>query len=587
MQFLLILFLITTLYSKDFSVIIHQPFDAELFDVTEDYDRTISAIGVSKKFKAQTNTQETFTNAFDFLESNSQQYGSQMHLIKVDEDANVLLSKTAKLTKFNTAVSLKKTPTNGYFVGGYTMDGSLLVAKLNTHAKVIRSVLFGTKNFDRMRKILLLSDGGILAIGSSTTSRDTNDAMFETGLGNNDIFITRFDPQLHMLWSKKYGTCHDDVGIDAAEAFDGTLIILSTTSYEGHRNVSLMRLSENGDRIWLKHFQNPTFVIPTRIITLRDTNFLISLIEYDKKRKEHIRLIKFDLYNNILADVTTKLKNPSALYDIAEFSNGEIMGVGYTKKGGNTDALAILFDADLHKKRSHHYGTKNYDIFHALTILHNSKVAAVGIHTDTTSQEANMWLVTLNKDTTLTSITPQKKYTYTNKTPHNFYKKNISIDKSSFYQELHKLFQQEITNKQLTLSQDLTLTLNSPSLLFQAGQYQLSQKQKQFLQSFFRKLIPFLKQHKNEIEALQVNGHTSTEWKNTSSKKGYLKNMKLSQNRALSVIEYLVTTQNTKELRWLSKLLEGDGKSYKEQIVQNHKEDKTHSRRVSFKLIVP
>jgi len=571
MRFFLILFLFTTLYSKDFSIIVHQPFDAELFDVTEDYDRTISAIGVSKKFKQTNTSQENYTNAFDFLESTSQKYGSQMHLLKVDETGTILLSKIAKLTKFNRAVSLKKTPTNGYFVGGYTMDGSLLIAKLNSNAKVIRQVLFGTKNFDRMSKILLLSDGGILAIGSSTTSRNTHDEMFNTGLGNNDIFITRFDRNLHMLWSKKYGTQYDDVGIDAAEAFDGTLLILSTTSYEAHRNISLMRLSENGDRIWLKHFQTPTLIIPKRIITLRDTNFLVSLIEYDKNHKEHIRLIKFDLYNNVIADSRIHLSNPSGLNDIGEFSDGTFIGVGYTKKKNNTDALAILFDANLHLQKNHSFGGKNYDILNALSILHNSQIAAVGIHTDNHSQEANMWLVKLNKDTTLASMQKQK----------------TSLHVSSLYTQLQKLFALEIAHHQLTLSKDLTLTLSGKSLLFQAGQYQLSQKQKQFLQSFFHKLIPFLKQHKNEIEALQVNGHTSTEWKNTSSKKGYLKNMKLSQNRALSVIEYLVTTQNTKELRWLSKLLEGDGKSYKEQIVQNHKEDKTHSRRVSFKLIVP
>ena len=568
MQFFLLLLLLTTLYSKDFSVILRQPFDAQLFDITENYDRTLSAIGVSRHFKHGNSVAQNYTNAFDYLVTTSKKYGLQMNLLQVDNNATIIHSKIIKLRKFTTTVSLTKTPTDGYFVGGYTKDGLLLIAKLNAHAKVIRSVVFGTKNFNKMSKIVLLHDGGILAIGSSSTSRDTTNPLFTTGLGKNDVFITRFDENLHILWSKKYGTCYDDIGVDATEAFDGTLVVLSNTFKKNHHTFSLMRLTQDGDTLWLKNFTTTTLIKPTRIITLQDTNFLISLIEYDKKNKEHIRLLKCDLYSNILLDTRTILHNASGLYDIKEFCDGSFMGVGYSKTKNIIHALAIHFDTTLHKQNSTLYGNSNYNIFYALSILHNSQVAVAGVHIDKYSQEKNMWVMKLHKDTTIVKLPTVK-----------------TLHVSSLYTQLQKLFASEITHHQLTLSENLTLTLSGKSLLFKAGTYQLTIQQKQFLQRFFHKLIPFLKQHKSDVEALQVNGHTSTEWKHTSSKKSYLKNMKLSQNRALNVIKYLIITQNTKELSWLSKLLEGDGKSYKEQIIKHKKEDKTRSRRVSFRII--
>jgi len=163
-----------------------------LFDVTQDYDRTITAVGFSKEYKNNANSSRTYTDPFEYLANVSGSFGSQMHILKVDKTAKVILSKFSKLTKFNEAIAVVKTPSNGYFVGGYTLDGSLLIVKLDANANIIFFKMFGTKNYDRMNNLILLSDGGVLAVGSSVTSRASTDNMFNSGLGNNDIFITRF-----------------------------------------------------------------------------------------------------------------------------------------------------------------------------------------------------------------------------------------------------------------------------------------------------------------------------------------------------------------------------------------------------------
>ncbi|RUM64479.1 MAG: hypothetical protein DSZ04_02600, partial [Sulfurimonas sp.] len=235
---LLLLLFTISLYAttSNYSIIVNKPFDAVLFDITQDYDRTISAVGFSKEYKNNSNRPLSYTNAFDYLASVSQKFGSQMHLIKVDKTAKTILSKISNLPKFNKASALVKTPTNGYFIGGYTLDGSLLIIKLDERANLLYSRTFGTKNYDRMNNLILMSDGGVLAVGSSITSRSSSDNMFNTGLGNNDIFITRFSKDGQKLWSKKYGTIYDDEGIDAVEATDGSIIVIGTTSYEKNRD---------------------------------------------------------------------------------------------------------------------------------------------------------------------------------------------------------------------------------------------------------------------------------------------------------------------------------------------------------------
>ncbi|MEN4054117.1 MULTISPECIES: OmpA family protein [Sulfurimonas] len=573
MKLLLLFFTLFTLsFAKtttDFSVIVHKPFNAALFDITEDHDRTITAVGFSNEFKQNANPSKAYTNAFDYLASVSNKYGAQMSLVKVDNQAKIILQKAAKLSRFNKAVAVVKTPTNGYFIGGYTMDGSLLVAKLDANANILYSKIFGTKNYDRMSSLILLSDGGVLAVGSSFTSRATTDNMFQTGLGNNDIFITRFSKDGHILWSKKYGTRFDDNGIDAVEAQDGSLLVVSTMASQRQREVTFMRLTENGNRIWLNQFiknsHNENLVIPKKIIRLRDNSFVVTLIQYNQVQKEHIRLVKFDLYNNILADKEISTTYPSGLLDIKEFSNGMLMGVGYVKDKYNTDGLAMLLDSDLSMLKQEHYGGDNFDIFYALDILHNSQVAVAGIHTDDYSQEGNMWILKLNHDATIAQV---------------------STKAGNFYDALCKLFAKEIKNGQLTIQEDLTIEFSDKALYFKVGAYKLTQEQKRFLSQIAKKLGSFLYANKDLVSTLQINGHTSSEWKNVNFENRYLKNEDLSMKRSFSVLREIFTTQDARKQKWLSKILRGSAYSFSKTVMQNGIENKKRSRRVTLKVLL-
>jgi len=563
---LLIVFSTISAKESDFSVIIKKPFNEALLDITEDYDRGISAVGFTKQYK-QTNThaKKVYTNAFDYLQSISNTHGSEAYLVKIDKHANTILSKTAKLSRFNEAIAVVKTPANGYFIGGYTLDGDLLVLKLSSNGTVIFSKTFGTKNYDRMNNLILLSDGGVLSVGSSITSRDRHDSLFETGLGLNDIYLTRFSKSGQKLWSKKYGTKYDDRGIDAVEANNGSIIVVGTTSYDNNKDITLMRITQNGDKIWLKHYKKGIFATPYKLIKLRDNNFVLSLSQRNEIGKDQVRLIKFDLQRNILINKEITTTYSSALYDIKEFSNGNIVGVGYVRDTYDTDGLVMMLDSQLQLLNQEHYGDENFDSFNALSILHNSQIAIAGINTDKNSQESNMWIVKLNNDCTMA----QK-----------------STNTSDFYTALKKIFKQEIKNSALKIKKDLSITLNKESLYFKVGAYKLTKEQKRFLDNFANKLIRFLKENKQNIKTLEINGHTSSEWEKADFTQRYLKNEKLSMNRAYSTVEYIFKNQNPTTQIWLTKILRGSGFSYSKKITVNENEDRKKSRRISFKIIL-
>ncbi|MDD5157248.1 hypothetical protein [Sulfurimonas sp.] len=402
MHYILTLILISSfLFAKSsgFPLVIKEPYGNALFDVTQDYDREISAVGFIKHYKkSSSNSQKSYSNAFDYLSSIQPSYGSQMHLIKVDGNANITLRKTVNLNEFNEAVSILKTPTNGYFAGGHSQDGSLLLLKLDSEGNIVFKESFGTSQYDKMSKLVALRDGGVLAVCSSATSKSPNENPFGTGLGSIDIYLVRFSSDGSKVWSNKYGGGYDDIGIDAAETNDGTIVVLSQIKRTGSSSASIMRISQNGDKIWMQSFGGEKMVTPYKILKLRENKFVISLTQKNEINKEQIRLIKFDIEKNIEIDKVIDSVYDSVLMDIKEYSDSNIIGVGYTRDKSDTDALAMAFNRDFRVLHQEHYGNSNYDKFNAVSILHNSQAIAVGVQTDNSSQEGNMWMVKLGKN---------------------------------------------------------------------------------------------------------------------------------------------------------------------------------------------
>ena len=102
--------------------------------------------------------------------------------------------------------------------------------------------------------------------------------------------------------------------------------------------------------------------------------------------------------------------------------------------------------------------------------------------------------------------------------------------------------------------------------------------------------LPAIRQNeiRDEIDEIRVEGHTSSEWKGAKSRKErYLKNVQLSQKRALSVLEYSVSLiKDPIKDEWLSKKLRANGLSFAKPILdKNGLENADRSRRVEFRVL--
>ena len=155
--------------------------------------------------------------------------------------------------------------------------------------------------------------------------------------------------------------------------------------------------------------------------------------------------------------------------------------------------------------------------------------------------------------------------------------------KENLYKQLLIEFKDDLKKWNAELDpKELSMRFKEPKVLFEYDKYTLREGFKDVLDDFFPRYIKVLTmpEFKDTIEEIRIEGHTDSDG-------GYFYNMKLSQDRTRSVLEYsLSVLQNDAKKDWVKKLLTANGLSSSKLIYDNDTktENREASRRVEFKV---
>ena len=170
---------------------------------------------------------------------------------------------------------------------------------------------------------------------------------------------------------------------------------------------------------------------------------------------------------------------------------------------------------------------------------------------------------------------------------------------SDLYADLEAEFKDDLDKWNAVLNkQNLSIRFKEPKVLFGLGSAEVRPFFKEILDDFFPRYIGILREIKdsngkpkyiNDIAEIRIEGHTSSEWtENISPEAAYIHNMKLSQGRTRSVLEYVLqipSIRQNQEIRdWLKLHLTANGLSSSKLITSKGIENKRESRRVEFRV---
>jgi outer membrane protein OmpA-like peptidoglycan-associated protein len=156
------------------------------------------------------------------------------------------------------------------------------------------------------------------------------------------------------------------------------------------------------------------------------------------------------------------------------------------------------------------------------------------------------------------------------------------------FEALNKEFKKDLKTWDAEINEEtLTFTFKSPDVLFASGKADLSPQYQRLLSDFFPRYMQVLDPYKNSINEVRIEGHTSSAWGNASDDDAYFGNMKLSQDRTRSVLQYIYLLPTiVADKEWVKLNLAAVGLSSSRLVLnKSGYEDFRASRRVSFRVI--
>ncbi len=161
--------------------------------------------------------------------------------------------------------------------------------------------------------------------------------------------------------------------------------------------------------------------------------------------------------------------------------------------------------------------------------------------------------------------------------------------REALYQDLLDEFEDDLPRWGAKLTPDLVITFQDSGVLFELGSAQLRPAFEAILADFFPRYVRIITQprYRDEIDEVRIEGHTSSDWTNArSANEAYINNMRLSQERTRSSLEYLLSLdQIQNQEQWLKSNLTANGLASSHPILNaDGSENAEASRRVEFRV---
>ena len=187
-------------------------------------------------------------------------------VLKLDPDGTIAWQKTYGMTYHECALSIQQTADNGYVVAGATATiygvgkDDAWILKLNPDGTIAWQKTYGGINDDAAWSIHQTSDYGYIVLGWTTSF----------GGGDYDFWVLKLDSNGGVEWEMAYGGGGNDYCRSIRRAKDGGYIVAGQTNSFGAGNGDfwVLKLNSNGGVEWEKAYggsgkENASFIRQT------------------------------------------------------------------------------------------------------------------------------------------------------------------------------------------------------------------------------------------------------------------------------------------------------------------------------------
>lgn len=210
------------------------------------------------------------------------------------------------------------------------------------------SKTFGGSDFEEIHGVIATQDGGFIVVGDTKSSNgDITDKRFAL----EDIWLTKYNSDGNLVWSKTYGGSQDDIGYSIVENLDGSLVVAGYSkssdgevpSNLGMHDFFIFKTDAQGNLIWKKSHGYMSHDHAHKIIQTSDGGyFVVGFVDYAGLGKfsnpnevmhgvGEFYGIKLDSNGNKLWDKYFGGTQNDRVFDVVEANDGGFVMAGYSE----------------------------------------------------------------------------------------------------------------------------------------------------------------------------------------------------------------------------------------------------------------
>jgi predicted secreted protein len=365
-------------------------------------------------------------------------------VIKIDKNGNKIWDKTFGGSDWDEVKAIIKAD-NEYIIAGNTESfgegkDDAWIIKIDKNGNKIWDKTFGGRDYDYANAIIKADNGYVIA---------GNTESF--GEGGRDVWVIKIDKNGNKIWDKTFGDNKSNWANAIIEADNGYIIAGYTESFgAGDYDAWVIKIDKNGNKIWDKTFRSSKYDGADEIIKADNGYIITGTTNSFGAGAKDAWIIKIDKNGNKIWDKTFGGNEADEANEIIKADNGYIIA-GYTESfgAGDYDAWVIKIDKNGNKIWDKTFGGSDWDEAKAIIKADNGYIIA-GYTNSFGAGGRDAWIIKI-KEITLNSIIKdyiKEKINSIPKPP-----KEKKIVKGEF--ETTKEFQERVKREKIRIKKEL------------------------------------------------------------------------------------------------------------------------------------
>ena len=322
-----------------------------------------------------------------------------LKLLKDKNKIQDIWQKTYGGRGWDVANSIQQTSDGGYIVAGSTTSfgagrRDVYVIKLDENGNKIWEKTFGGSGDDWANSIQQTSDGGYIVAGGTTSF----------GAGEKNVYIIKLDAYGNKIWEKTFGGSGEAYSIQQTK--DGGYIVAGWTEPFGAGgrnrkwNVYIIKLDENGNKIWEKTFGGRSHAEAYSIQQTTDGGYIVAGWTYSLGAGEkNVYIVKLNKNGNKVWEKTFGGWSNDVAYSIQQTKDGGYIVAGWTESfgAGGRDVYIIKLDEDGNKIWEKIYGGSGDDWANSIQQTSDGRYIVAGGTTSFGAGRRDVYVIKLDE----------------------------------------------------------------------------------------------------------------------------------------------------------------------------------------------